>query len=176
MSSGPFYHPGLYVCRVKEQAFAETKNGNPMIVLAMEPTHLLDKDSEGNEMLSTLTQSYERTVRLVIANDDQKEYVMLKLRNAGFLGDSFSQLNLEGGDVRCVCEHRQGDGEYTGKTFEQWDLQLPPRERIPLQPLDKTAARKLDAMFGKRLKEGAKKPAAAPVAAVESNNGDDPPF
>lgn len=174
--SGPFYDPGTYVCRVTQQGFGEAKStGNPMILIGIQPTSRILQAPDGVEELEACDQHYDRTVRLVIANDDQKEYAMLKLRNAGFLGDSFSQLNLEGADVRCECKHQNGTGEHAGKTFEQWDLQLPPRERTPMQPLDKTATRKLDALFGKRLKEGARKPDVAAVASQASDN-DDVPF
>lgn len=174
--SGPFYAPGIYVCRVTQQGFGEAKSsGNPMILIAVEPTHQVRNDPDGAEYLDAVGQSYERTLRLVIANDDQKEYAMLKLRHAGFVGDSFAQLNLVDSDVRCKCEHKEGTGDHAGKTFEQWDLLLPPRDRVALQPLDKGAARKLDALFGKRLKEGAKKPAAAAVAS-QSDDGEYAPF
>lgn len=159
MSQGPFYEKGLYVCRVVQQGHGTSKNGNPMILLGIEPHYLVLHNPDGSEELELTTQRYERTVRLVVATDDQKDYALLKLRHAGFVGTSFSELNLIGADVRCQCDHQPGQGEHADRVYEQWDLQLPPRERQELEPLDKAAARKLDALFGRRLKAGGSQPA-----------------
>jgi hypothetical protein len=175
--SGPFYAPGNYVCRVKQQGFGESKAGNPMIMFEVEPTARLTQDATGADVLESVDQSYGRAIRLTIANDDQKEYALLKLRYAGFTGDSFSKLNLVDADVRCTCEHKPGIGEHADKTFENWDLMLPPRASVALQPLDNAATRKLDALFGRKLKDGATKQPVAAVAtetAVASNSDDVP--
>lgn len=172
-----FYDEGFYVCRVTQQGHGESKAGNPMITIGVEPTHVISKGPDGAEELCPVTQAYERTVRLVIANDEQKEYALLKLRYAGFVGDSFSKLNLVGEDVRCECKHQDGTGDHAGKTFENWDLMLPPRERTELIPIDGAAARKLDALFGRRLKEGAKDAVANAARGEESQESfDDVPF
>lgn len=173
-----FYDEGYYVCRVTQQGQGESKAGNPMIMVGVEPTHIITRGPDGSEELCAVTKSYERTVRLVIASDEQKEYALLKLRYAGFVGDSFSKLNLVGSDVRCECEHNDGTGENAGKTFENWDLMLPPRERTELIPIDGAAARKLDALFGRRLKEGASRDLVAQAVSGEESqvNDDDVPF
>ena len=49
---------------------------------------------------------------------------MQKLRYAGFQGDRFDDLNLEGYKIICECS----ESEYNNQPSEQWDLALPPRE------------------------------------------------
>jgi hypothetical protein len=169
--SGPFYQPGNYVCRVKQQGSGESKAGNQMIIFEVEPTSKITQDSTGTDVLEACEQSYGRAIRLTLANDDQKEYALLKLRYAGFTGDSFSKLNLVDTDVRCVCDHKPGTGEHSDKTFENWDLMLPPRTGVALQPLDNAATRKLDALFGRKLKDGATKQPVAAVASEPASQG-----
>lgn len=173
-----FYEEGYYVCRVTQQGHGESRNGNPMILIGVDPTHRICNGPDGSEELENVTKTYERTVRLVVANDEQRDYAMLKLRYAGFAGDSFSKLNLVGSDVRCECKHNEGTGENAGKTFENWDLMLPPRERTELIPIDGAAARKLDALFDRRLKDGATKDTVATAARGEESQelSDDVPF
>lgn len=150
--SGPFYDEGRYSCRVTEQGFQEAKTGKPMLVLKVQPQAKLVLGPEGNEP-QFCTQTYDRTIRLVINNESEKQMEMMlkKLRHAGFTGTSFGDLDLVGKDVECQCEY----SDYEGKTYEQWDLCLPKLDQKPLEPLNTGTARKLDALFGRMLKDGA---------------------
>ena len=162
-----FYDPGLYVFRITKQGWTETKDRKlPMLVFEGYPTHLVRKDPEGNEVLEEVycDPNYpERTLRLTVDsnNDDMMDFVVKKLRHAGWEGDSFASLNLVNTDIRAVCEQ----GEYKGKQTEDWDFALPPLDR-EVNELDPAMNRKLDTLFGKRLK-GGKPKQASPEAQTE---------
>lgn len=172
MSSGPFYVPGFYLCNVDSQAFQESKNGNPMIVFQVTPEGRVvtsfGSDGEPVEELEPLDKNYQRTARLVFASDDAADYNILKLRYAGWQGDRFATLDLTDQRVRMECRHEPGQGQYAGSTFERWEFPLPPRESVELESDDKVA-RRLDNLFGKKLKgNGAEKPKAAAKATPEA--------
>ena len=153
-----WYHkPGRYVFRITSQGWVETeKRKLPMLVFDGYPTHLITKNPEGEEQLEQVFEDPEkpfRTLRLCIDSHDENmmDFVMKKLRHAGFEGDSFNDLNLVNADVRATCK----EGEFNGKPTENWDFMLPPLdEPAEVNTLDTAMNRKLDALFGKRLKGG----------------------
>jgi hypothetical protein len=168
-----YYEPGRYRCRVASQGWAEAKTGKTMIVFKVFPLARIIQGPEGPED-AYVDGKYDRTIRLVVnpESDKQMDCMMLKLRHAGFDGDSFAQLDLTDSEVECQCDPQ----EYNGKEVESWDLALPPLESKPPQMIDPKVARKLDALVGRRLKDGAApKPQAQPVptGASEEPPGDD---
>lgn len=172
------YQEGQYLAVVKQQGFQESSNGNPMIVLVVKP-YVQFIYPNGVEEEDNIQDGYERTIRLVVT-DNTKDFVLDKLRAAGFDGSSFRELELQGKSVRCRCSHDvNGDKEY-----ESWDLVFT-RESKPVEPLDSAAARKLDAMFGSALKKTPKpidtsnmKPSHAAAVAAQAPLGteDEVPF
>lgn len=159
------YERGEYVVRITEQGWTKTKAKElPMLVFQCLPVRYVVKDEEGNEQFEEVYADAnfpERTMYVVVDSENDKgmDYALKKLRYAGFTGDSFADLNLVGMECRAVCEH----GEYEGKPSENWGLALPPLERTS-KPIDNAVARRLDALFGKRLKDMAVAPAAKPEA------------
>lgn len=154
-----YYENGLHLCRVTQCGMTETQKEpkRPMIVIRFQPLAKITHDPEGNELYDDLAPSqYDQTARIVVDPNNSKslDFATMKLRYAGFTGQSFKDLDLEGKEIRCNNE----PSEYEGKLRDQWDLALPPLEQRPLQQIDSAAARKLDAMFGKRLKDGATQP------------------
>ena len=175
-----FYEPGLYVFRITKQGWTEAKDGKPMLTFDGYPTHKVTKDPEGEERLEVADedpQRLERRLQLYIdsSRDDIMDFVMNKLRYAGFEGDSFADLNLLNTDVRAVCK----ESEYKGKQTENWDFALPPLDR-EVNELDSSMTRKLDTLFGKRLKGGKPKQAAPELqkeeAAAVVRSDDEVPF
>lgn len=173
-----YYEPGTYLCEVLAQGFEESKTvpPKPMLVFNIRVMSKITKDPEGNDDYEPCIENYERSVRLVLGGKDpekMKDFAMRKLRYAGFDGDNFSDFALVGHEVRCQCK----ESEYKGSTSEQWDFALPPSESNPPKPLDNAAARKLNALFGKLLKDGAKTketvPSTQPVGDVPD---DEVPF
>jgi len=157
--SGPFYPEGFYLAEVADHGFQRAKSGKPMIVFTVRPTAKLSSfyadDGGLVEQETPVEKRYDRTVRLVIVedNDQSLDFAMQKLRYAGFDGDRFEDLDLVGATVRCAVSHRP----YEGRTYEQWDLALPPRESSPIES-DESIPKKLNALFGRRLKESGGQP------------------
>lgn len=182
MSNGPFYEPGFYLCNVDSHAFQESKNGNPMIVFKVTPEARLvgrfDSAGEYTEEQAPVARSYQRTARIVINTESEAsmDYALMKLREAGFTGTRFADLDLANCRVRMECRHEDGKGEYVGSVFEQWEFPLPQRESVPLESDDKVA-RRLDNLFGKKLKasggEAPAKPAREKVDTQGHNLLDD---
>lgn len=178
--SGPFYEPGYYDARVVSQAFQKSKKGNPMIVLKVKPTFRIEsyraESGSIEEERYPVATSYERTIYLGMnpENEASLDVTLQKLRGAGFDGDDFADLDLNNREIRCVCEHQV----YNNEQREQWSLPLPEREVSELDN-DPSLTRTLNALFGKKLKEGAK---AAPKAATPPDHtgsnltDDDVPF
>lgn len=158
-----YYEEGLYLFRIDKQGWVETKERKlPMLVFNGDPVARIFKHEDGTEVEEPVVRDshYDRRIQMVIdgSNDTSLEYAMRKLRFAGFNGESFADLDLTGRTVRARCTH----GEYNNKPNEQWDFALPDGGATT-KALDSGLTRKLDALFGKRLKEGAK-PKAAPAA------------
>ena len=147
----PYYKPGTYRVRIIEQAFGETKNGNPMITFRIQPRGVVYNFGLDDEHLEPITDPFDRHMRLVVSdNEKQKEFAIKKLRFAGFKGNRFENLQLEGKEVYATC----AEGHYEGKETEEWELALPPLERDPLEH-DPTVAKRLNALFGKTLTSSA---------------------
>lgn len=169
MSTVPFYEPGFYLCNVDSHAFQESKNGHPMIVFKVTPEAMLYErfggDGERLEESTPVSHSYQRTSRIVISTESEAsmDFALMKLRLAGFEGTRFADLDLVNCRVRMECKHEAGQGQYAGSTFERWEFPLPPRESVELENDDKVAKR-LDNLFGKKLKADAAKPKPAPEA------------
>lgn len=180
--STPFYAPGLYLCRVTEHGFETSKNGNPMIVFRMLPEYVIRTvagfDGELKEESTPTDQQWSRTSRLVIVPDNQNsiDFAMAKLRYAGFDGERFEELNLDGAVVRFLCEHKP----FEGRLYENWSLPLPPRDNAPLAT-DGDTVKKLNALFGRKLKDKTASAASLPEPPTPRAQGvsvgdDDIPF
>lgn len=182
---GPFYQEGLYEVEIREVGFEEAKSGNPMIVFKILVDSSIDQNS-ANERYPC-SHKYERFLRLVIVNgpdqkknDDSRAYALMKLRNIGWDGDKFETLpdSLVGQVVVANCTHqKQIGGEYDGRVNEQWDFPLPPRESKPIENKP-TLAKKLNALFGKSLKDSKPEKSHSPqaVASQVSGDSDEVPF
>lgn len=169
------YQIGRYACTVSEQAFTETKNGDPMITFKVYPEFAIQRvvNAAGvfEEQRHQLASSRPRTIRLAITSEKQQEFVLKKLRYAGFTGDSFATMNLEGAEVFCECKHeRRAD---TGEMTEAWDLALPPGKPLESKP---GVASRLDDLFGRKLKDTATASNSVAAAGVAGRDDDDIPF
>lgn len=141
------YSPGKYSCLVTDNVLGETNSENkyPQIVIRFRIEHEYVHDPEsGGEVLKTEIQTLEKTAYLVVV-PKSLEFVLKKLRNNGWHGTDFADLDLIGKRIICICTH----DEYKGKTKEQWDLWAGDFElkAVPGQ------AKKLNALFGRLLHE-----------------------
>jgi hypothetical protein len=184
--SGPFYAEGWYSVEGIDAALGESKNGHPMVTIKVLPIASVSAyvDAAGIEQRqeTRVQKSYERTTRIVLKVDDEQsqEFALMKLRQAGWQGDSFRELaGLRGLRFDMSCKHEPGTGDYAGRMFERWEMPLPRRDSEPLENDDKLA-RKLDALFGKKLKtNGTSKPATATAPPLPDGTDvldDDIPF
>lgn len=174
----PYYAPGKYRCTVLEQGWAESTNGNDMLVFKVRvEAYIIEGYGESGELVhqeQMVENAYTRTLRITFTNDSI-EMALKKLRYAGFSGASFDELNLVGSRIIAVSqEPRVRDG----KTYEQWDLALPPMDSGPPLQSKPGVARKLNALFGKQLKASGsgsptQRPATAAVGAGSAGSGDD---
>jgi len=206
MANAPTYEPGRYWGRITRQQLGQTSNGNPQFVLSFLIVGKVNPaDPEGD--LLAVPQQYERSVYRVIT-EKTTEYLLQDLEVLGFTGESFAALDennsdccdLRGTELAFTCTHefRQAQDE-TGKWVNTKDV----RERWSIardstgpkvEPLTAKDVKKLDAMFGRALKQSsaAVKAAENPVekppeakteptimeeaAAMDSKPEDDIPF
>lgn len=174
----PYYDQGLYFVTGVEQAWTESSNHNDMFVLKVlvngHAVPIAGADGEITYELQPVGANYTRTIRVTLVANNI-EMAMKKLRYAGFTGTSFDDLNLVGRQFLAVSQPPQFKD---GKSYEQWDLPLPPlADSGPPLESKPGITRKLNALFGKQLKEGgesAAAPRAAPAAVVPAGGGSDP--
>lgn len=174
--AGPFYVDGNYTMQILDVALGESSNGNPQIVLRGKVIGRLVVDSEGEEYPEQVSAQYDRTIYLTVT-EKSRDMVLAKLRNAGWTGERFESLakDMLGRSVRSRCDIKESQSEkYRGQMVENWDLSLPPRESKPLENKPEIAKR-LNALFGKSLKETAPARQEEPVAS-QATNDDDVPF
>ncbi len=161
--AGPFYEPSKYHVQILDVALGEASTGNPQIVLRVKVISRLFQNSSGEEASAPVAAQYDRTIYLTVT-EKSRELILAKLRWAGWQGDRFESLtsDIAGNGVRAECKHENSVSEkYRGQLTEKWDLELPPLASKPLE--NKPAvAKKLNALFGKMLKEGKPAPSGGP--------------
>lgn len=169
-----FYEPGIYRCHVTRQALSQSKNGNPQFVLSfMIKEQVSVKDPDITREVAT---QYERSIWMTITKKTA-DFVTDDLARLGFQGASFGGLDPDtpgfhdftGFVLDAECYHDTWDGQVR----EKW--RLPNTGGMEFEPLEQSAVRKLDAMFGKALKSKcAAKPEPAAIETVESTPEDLP--
>jgi hypothetical protein len=150
-----YYEQGNYPVRIVGQYFDESKYGM-QFCLKIQP-------SAG--------QSYERTVYLSLTDEqgNKAQYydkTLDVLAYLGFAEERFEKLDPQhpqccsfvGREVSAYCKHKP-DGK--GGTKEVWYIDIPKAKYEP-KPVDSSRLRKLNAMFGKDMKERAKREQAKP--------------
>lgn len=177
-----FYEPGIYRCNVTRQALSQSKNGNPQFILTFMIKEQVSVKDPG--ITREVPTQYERSIWMTIT-EKTADFVTDDLARLGFVGVSFGGLDPETPDFHdftglvldVECYHDTWDGQVR----EKWRLV---REGgMEFDPLEKSAVRKLDAMFGKALKSKCtataetveKAPEAAAIETVETS-ADDLPF
>lgn len=143
------YQQGLYRCEIVDQGLSQSSTQKPQIWLRILPKEFLDDPD-------LQLQNYERTVYWTIT-EKTVDFVTEKLTTLGFTGDSFRQLDLNHQNPESFvgqledfyCKHET----YNGEEREKWDLS---RGDFEQKPLEESEARKLDALFGRKLKDATK--------------------
>lgn len=172
--SGPFYAKGWYRVDVTDIGMQKSKNGNPMIVTKFVPlAELISRLDEAGERITDeipVSNGYTRTSWLTIVEDNEQslDFALMKLRNAGWQGTSMRELEqLRGQQIVMACDHQPGRDKYAGTMQEKWDWPLPERESTPVEN-DSDVVRKVDALFGRKLKTGVEKKSPSTPMAPEN--------
>lgn len=162
----PFYPCGRYYGEITHQKLAETKTGNPQLVVSfLVKGGINPADPDGD--LIAVAASYERTVFRVIT-DKTLQYAMEDLDALKWPGENWAQfdenasdcLDIRGQGAVFQCNH---EPHYqTGELQERWSVGRN-STGPPVKPLDEKGARKLDALFGKALKGRKKSEYSEPV-------------
>lgn len=136
----PSYKEGIYKVEIVGQGLNVSKTkGTPGFFLRIIP--------EGG--------MYERDIQWYLT-DKTIEYFVRDMKKLGFTGTSPSQLDPEaeghhsfvGMEIEATCSYEENNG----KVYERWGLpfESKPREVVSM---DRKAARRLDALFGKQFKD-----------------------
>lgn len=171
----PFYQPGNFIGRVTHQALTETSTGKPSFNLTCQIVEEVDQFGTS----CPVDKSYERTVYSVITEKTMPRFLeFLKLLGFNKMSLKFLDPNTSGfcdftgQDVPLWCKHE----EYEGELKEKWNVSLPRGEREPAKPLEANQVRKLDALFGKALKEFKQADVNKEAATANAGAEDDCPF
>lgn len=145
-----YYQPGEYLVTCIDHGFEVASTKRPMIVFNVRVDAMIERvigpSGEAVEQAHPVAKAYDRKIRLTIVEDNQEslDYAIRKLRYAGWQGTRFEELDLLDRQFRAVCTI---DGQ-----FEDWEMPLPPMAAKPIKKVPELA-RKLNALFGKRLTE-----------------------
>lgn len=156
---------GRYLCRTNRVELGEAKTGTAQIVIKFTPLGMIDPQDPEGELLKC--PDWERAIFRAVT-EKTMPWVTKDLAVLHYTHDSFRYLSPEdpqydplgGIDFEAVCEHEV----YEGKQRERW--QMAHGGSVQVKPLDTKSVRKLDALFGKQLKE----------AKVAKSNGKDTPY
>ncbi len=165
----PYYPFGRYWGKVITAQLGVTSNGNPQVVIHFSVKGKINPDDPDGALLTC--PDGDRTIYSVIT-EKRHEWAIKDLHELGYDEHSFKYLdpeepgykNLAGTEFACECKHEA----YQGKTSEKWSV-LSSTGPAAVKPLDKAGIRQLDALYGKKLKEGVvpKEPAATAYSAPE---------
>lgn len=153
----PYYEPGRYWAKLVDQKLGNTSNNNPQVVLTFQILGRMNPSDPDGDLLAC--EQYERSIFMVFT-DKTIEFRLKDLAELGFHGESFGELDLtypnahdlRGKEIALFCSHE----EYEGQQRERWGLARASM-RPEVQPLDAKEIRKLDSLFGRQLRQQARK-------------------
>lgn len=146
-----FYNQGLYLGTVVSQAMSETSNGNPQFVLTFNVVGKVDQ-TQPDTILSC--QEGQRSVFMVFT-EKTIDFSLEALKSIGFYKPSFSFLDpsrpdhqsFVGKEIEVWCAHKP----YENELREKWTISNG-GGGLNLKPIQSATMRKLDSMFGGKLK------------------------
>lgn len=177
-----FEDNAVYDCKVLDQGFGKSKNkGTQFFFLTVQPVARVLSDTESEPEFTQFTRTIERYM-----TEKTIDYFLEDLESLGWSGGQLSELAhnkcFVGETIRCSCKHENG---LDGKVYDKFSIY---REFAgkKVEPLESTDVRKLDALFGSKVKAkfgGSKKPAPTTIArsepeplATHANGDPDLPF
>lgn len=164
-----YYNVGMYNAEITGQGLTESSvKKTPQFFLSVVPFQQILSTGEVEDI--PMGERFERTIFRPIT-EKTIEYLVEDLRRIGFAGKSFDQLvlgspnccDMRGRSINVRCEHEK----YEGKTRERWSLAWG-GTGYQAEPMADETVRKLNALYGKQLKEkcgnGTSAKPAVPVA------------
>lgn len=147
------FDPGRYACRSNRVELGEAKTGTAQIVIAFTPLGRIDPADPEGQLISC--PDWERTIFRSIT-DKTIDWVLKDLAVLHYTHETFDYLStdhpqydpLRGIDFQATCEHQM----YEGKQQERWQI-AHAGGSVVVKLLDPKDIRKLNALFGKQLKE-----------------------
>lgn len=178
--SKPFYERGRYNCEIVTHGLSKSSKGTPQAYIRFKVLEFEDGER--------VAAQYERTCWRALT-EKAIDFAIKDLRALGFRGDSFrafdlnnaNSQSLEGNRVVMWCDH---EDDQNGEPRERWGVARDSSD-FEVKALEADEQRKLDAIFGKSLKqspaaESAPQPKPQPVGVGSSLemgiSDDDVPF
>lgn len=156
------FEAGSYMGRITKWGLSAAKTGTPQFFATFVPLGRIDpaKPSDTENLIAC--PDWERTVFRAIT-ENTIDFVARDLAALGYTRDTFDQLDPEHADahsfadmeIRVVCKHES----YQGKEKERWDFAF--GDGFTPKAMESGGMKKLNALFGKKLKQVAKAPSKA---------------
>ena len=148
------YQSGRYWGRITGNELGETNNGNPQIVIRFLIEGRMNVEDPSGALIPC--EHGERTIFRVIT-DKTVDWVIRDLASLGYTKPGWhfldpsdaNYVSLAGTQFEAECKLEP----YDGQLKEKWGI-YNPGSAPQVKPLDKSAVRKLDSLFGKKLKDG----------------------
>jgi hypothetical protein len=163
--AGPYYEKGVYTVEcIGTGTGTVASSGNPQILLRVMVLSICDQSQPDTEYD---VEQNERTLFLTVTEKTQ-DRILKNLRDAGWRDASFDKLDtLVGARFHVECQHEVR--QKTGQLGEKWDF---PRGDLPPLINDQNVTKKLNALFGAKLKATA--PATPPAHSTPLTRASDP--
>lgn len=162
------YEPGRYWAKITRQAMGEAGTGTPQFVLTFLIVGKINPVDPKGDLIPCpqFERSHFRTI-----TDKTIDYFVEDLKILEYDKQSFKYLDpTEEGyvdftdrEIEVSCRHE----DYQGKKNEKWGLARPSRGPN-VKPLDGKGVRKLDSLFGKKLKDLGAKSTPSTAAATKA--------
>lgn len=153
-----YYQPGLHKFRVANQGFGHAQNEKSTPYFFLEGTPVA-QIIDGEEC--SLDVQYQRQIVWYIT-DNTVDFVTRDLMKLGWDGVKWSDMDVTGPcqfagqEIEATCKHEASQKD-PSKLYERWSL---PFEQTPTES-DSSVAKKLDNLFGRKMKSKAAKAAKA---------------
>jgi hypothetical protein len=168
------YRPGVYRGQIFKWGLSKViSTGNPQFIISFQIQGEVDQSDPDRGLIQC--QEGERSIFRVIT-PNTIDYILQDLEKLGYDKEGFEFLSPEhpgafnflGMEIEVICSHET----YEGKAREKWSFAWG-GGGMEIQPLENSEVKKLNAMFGKKLKN--QKSVNGPQTASQVMNQDRKP-
>ena len=168
------FEQGTYLGRINKWGLSAAKTGTPQFFVTFTPLGRVDPSKPDDTENLIACEDWERTIFRAIT-ENTIDFVVRDLKALGYSKDTFDQLDPEHKDahsfadmeIRVTCKHE----EYQGKNKERWDFAF--GDGFKPKEMEAGGVKKLNALFGKKLKEVVKAPSKTEKEAANKKASDD---